>query len=85
MRATELVDSGEPFPGRQRYAALRRALSDDGTDDVAADDGPLVECCRFDVRAAFLERLDEPTVSARERSRIVEQLAALDDQHREHN
>ena len=35
--------------------------------------------CGFDLRAELLERLDDPTVTGVERSRIVEQLAMLDE------
>jgi hypothetical protein len=38
-----------------------------------------VDCCAYDARQSLIDRLDEPGVTAAERSRIVEQLAMFDD------
>jgi peptidoglycan/xylan/chitin deacetylase (PgdA/CDA1 family) len=77
--ATELVNSGVPVPGIQGYPQyLGLELP---ADEHSHDDGSMVDCCQFDPRAAFLERLDDPTVKAAERSRIVELLAMLDEQN----
>ena len=57
---------------------------EDGADDGLFAEPLTGDCCRFDVRGGLLERLEEPGVSAAERSRIVEQLAMLNDHARKH-
>ena len=80
---TDLANSGVPLPGRSDYGFLQLP-SEDGADDGLFAEPLTGDCCRFDVRGGLLERLEEPGVSAAERSRIVEQLAMLDDHAREH-
>ncbi len=69
--ATGLVNAGTPVPGRPRYVV--RTKADAGRDGLGGS------CCHFDVRAGLVARLENPTVKQAERSRIVEQLAILDD------
>lgn len=80
---TDLANSGVPLPGRSDYGFLQLP-SEDGADDGLFAEPLTGDCCRFDVRGGLLERLEEPGVSAAERSRIVEQLAMLNDHARKH-
>lgn len=73
--ATGLTHRGQPLPGHRSYAVR-------GADEIppgysgAPDDG--VDTCGYDARAELVERLDDPTVTRAERSRIVEVLAEMD-------
>jgi hypothetical protein len=82
MTATELVNAGSPVPGNQTYPAYGglQTARGEGDGHLRADDElDLFNFCQFDARAALVERLEDPTVTAAERSRIVEQLAMFDD------
>ncbi|MFT7502084.1 MAG: peptidoglycan/xylan/chitin deacetylase (PgdA/CDA1 family) [Gammaproteobacteria bacterium] len=82
MTATELVNAGSPVPGNQTYPAYGglQIARGEGDGHLRADDEfDLFNFCQFDARAALVERLEDPTVTAAERSRIVEQLAMFDD------
>ena len=83
ITATQLVNAGSPVPGNQTYPAYGGLQIAGGDGQLqAGDELDLVDCCQFDARAALVERLEDPTVSAAERSRIVEQLAMFDDHAR---
>lgn len=73
--ATGLIQRGQPLPGHQSYASRRADEIPQGY-EAAPDDA--VDGCGYDARAALVERLDDPTVTRAERSRIVEVLAEMD-------
>ena len=84
---TELVNLGQPIPGRASYSGLDTGDAvDDGADpDGHAHDEGYVDCCQFDAASelrAYLESGDVRNYA--ERMRIVEALADLEAHRAEH-
>ncbi|HEY5663120.1 MAG TPA: polysaccharide deacetylase family protein [Ilumatobacter sp.] len=84
VTATELTHHGTPLPGTFGYPPS--LASGDPAGDPPDDDPPTVSLeGRYDVRLELERQLDDPTLSAVTRSRIVEVLAEMDDLERRSN
>lgn len=74
--ATAMVNAGTP---RSDFAVVGAPDSRSAVEESEnAIDDQVFDCCTYDPRDGLLNRLEDPTVKAAERSRIVEVLADLD-------
>ncbi len=79
--ATELTYHGSPLPGHQSYSSRSTGELVQVYESAPADGATPSEAfdrCDYDARGELVHRLEDPSVTRAERSRIVEVLAEMD-------
>lgn len=79
--ATELTARGSPLPGQRSYSSRSTAALLRAEESATADGGIPIQAfdrCAYDAYGELVHRLEDPSVTRVERSRIVEVLAEID-------
>jgi peptidoglycan/xylan/chitin deacetylase (PgdA/CDA1 family) len=79
VTATELTTYGDPVPGRMSYSQRFDSSDVGAVPQSETPEGEYVDVCGYDARLTLEQRLEDPTVTRAERSRIVEVLAEMDE------